>query len=217
MTTRHHPGEVWLLDFALGNLAEPFDTIVAAHAGVCAQCRETIALAEAVGGDLLAALGDAPLAQSAAAVVGRFEARDTPCLPGTRAPAAITEEGLELFIATCLERSAQALPWRRLGQGLRICRLGEQDGLSMWMLRAAPGTVLPRHRHAGSELTLVLKGAYFCGSEIYRAGDVEDADEDTLHQPVVTGDGECICLAVTEGRLRFEGWLPRLLQPFLKI
>lgn len=87
----------------------------------------------------------------------------------------------------------------------------------MWLLRAAPGTVLPRHRHAGSELTLVLEGAFFCGSEIFRAGDIEDADEAVHHQPVVTHDGECICLAVTEGSLRFDDWLPRLLQPFIGI
>jgi putative transcriptional regulator len=217
MKVQHHPGEAWLLDFALGNLAESFDTIIAAHVGVCAQCRAAITLAEVFGGELLAGLESAPLTLAADAIPDRYEAADSACLPGTRAPAAVTDDSLEFFVSTYLERSAAALPWRRIGHGLRICRLGEQAGLRMWMLRAAPGTVLPRHRHAGSELTLVVKGAYFCGSEIYRAGDVEDADEETLHQPMVTGDGECICLAVTEGNLRFEDWLPRLMQPFIGI
>ena len=64
---------------------------------------------------------------------------------------------------------------------------------------------------------MVLKGGYFCGSQIFRAGDIEDADEDTTHRPVVTDDGECICLAVTEGELQLKSWLPVLVQPFVGI
>ena len=40
-----------------------------------------------------------------------------------------------------------------------------------------------------------------------------EADAETEHQPVVDADGECICLAAVEGRLRLGGFLGRLLQP----
>jgi hypothetical protein len=59
------------------------------------------------------------------------------------------------------------------------------------------------------------EGAYFCGSTIFRPGDIEEADESKEHQPVITRDGECICLAVTEGPLRFTRWLPRIVQPLI--
>jgi len=216
MNPQHHPSEAWLLDFALGNLHSSFETVIAAHVGACDECRRGVAAAEAFGGELLADAGHAPLALAANDIPGRFEAADSRSRPGSRAVAA-GAEGFEFFVATYLETSSHALPWKRLGQGFRICRLATAEPYRMWLLRAAPGTVLPRHRHVGSELTLVLEGAFFCGSEIYRAGDIEDADEAVHHQPVVTHDGECICLAVTEGSLRFDDWLPRLLQPFIGI
>lgn len=37
------------------------------------------------------------------------------------------------------------------------------------------------------------------------------------HQPVVTGDGECICFAATEGTLKFLDLLPCLAQRLIGI
>lgn len=216
-THQHHPGEAWLLDYALGNLPECFETVIGAHVQVCEHCRESIAAAEVFGGELLAGAATAPLTLTPDAIAWRTEADDTPVSPASRAVTVGSRDSFDYFVTTYLKCSADALPWKRLGKGLQICLLNQQLPYKIWMLRAAPGTVLPRHTHAGSELTLVMKGAYFCGADIFRAGDIEDADEETLHQPVVTGDSECICLAVTDGNLRFEGWLPRLLQPFVGI
>ncbi|MGR8920403.1 MAG: ChrR family anti-sigma-E factor [Gammaproteobacteria bacterium] len=218
-TTQHHPSESWLLDYAVGNLPEMFETVIRAHVGACAECREAVHAAEAFGGELLAAM-TAPGSNgglSAAHICDHYEQGGGLERPASRAFDGALTDDLEQFVGTYLHSSLDALPWRRLGAGLKICQLSEQDGARMWMLRGEPGTVLPEHTHAGSELTLVLKGAYFCGSDIYRAGDIEDADETVDHQPVITRDGECICLAVTEGNLRFHGWLPRLAQPFIGI
>ena len=120
-------------------------------------------------------------------------------------------------IAQFLDCGISALPWRPAGRSLQVARLRAEDEQRLWLIKAAPGTVLPRHSHSGSELTLVLKGAFFSGDTIYSAGDIEDADESTDHQPVVTRDGECLCLAVTEGPLRFRRWTHRLAQGYLGI
>lgn len=218
----HHPHEVRLLEYASGTLSPLFSDIVRAHLGVCGHCRDALAFAEKLGGDMLglvrpATTGAGFSAESAARIAadcdlgsddnGAISLLDT--LPQAR--------DIEQLVATYLDSSLDALPWKRSGKGLALCRLSHDGDARMWLLRGAPGTVLPDHTHRGDELTLVLKGAYFCGNEIYRAGDIEDADEDTTHQPVITRDGECICLAVTEGALRFQHWLPRLAQPFLGI
>jgi putative transcriptional regulator len=42
-------------------------------------------------------------------------------------------------------------------------------------------------------------------------------DEEVNHQPVVDQDGECVCLAAVEGRLRLSGWIGRLIQPLIGI
>jgi putative transcriptional regulator len=124
---------------------------------------------------------------------------------------------LQTLVAQYLECGISALPWRSAGRGLAIAKLRATRDERLWLLRAAAGTVLPRHTHSGSELTLVLKGAFFNRDRIYAAGDMEDADETTDHQPVVTNEGECLCLAVTEGPLRFRALLPRLAQSYLGI
>lgn len=218
MNLEHHPSEAWLLDYATGNLGELHEAILRAHISVCADCRGDIAFAERLGGELLRALPAAPLTRSARDICEHHEQErpGTRGMPPSRALASAAGD-IEQVVATWLDSSLDALPWRQVGRGLALCRIREQDGIRLWLLRGRPGTVLPTHTHAGSELTLVLKGAYFCGSTIYRAGDIEDADEATEHQPVITRDGECICLAVTEGRLRFRDWAPRLLQPFVGI
>jgi putative transcriptional regulator len=124
---------------------------------------------------------------------------------------------LQTLVAQYLECGISALPWRSAGRGLAVAKLRATENERVWLLRAAAGTVLPRHTHPGSELTRVLKGAFFNRDRIYAGGDVDDAEETTDHQPVVTNEGECICLAVTEGPLRFRALLPRLAQSYLGI
>ena len=223
MNPSHHPSEAWLLDFALGNLTPSFETVLNAHVGSCAECRENVRLAEMLGGEILSGLSASHLSTSidTAELVSMHSSSEATehraSEPSSRALETVAPESFEHFVKTYLHSSINGLRWRTLGKGLQICQLSNEDDVRLWMLKAQPGTVLPEHSHIGSELTMVLKGAYFCGSEIFRAGDIEDADEETQHRPVVTQDSECICLAVTEGNLQFKSLLPRLVQPLIGI
>ncbi len=219
MTLDHHPGEAWLLDYSLGHLPELFDAVLRAHIDVCAQCRANVAFAERLGGEMLATLTPRVAVPEVRyrEICDNYEQVGSAAGSVSRVRDSAHDGDIEDIVQTYLNSSLDALRWRHIGKGLRLCRLAEGDGSRMWMLRGDAGVVLPAHTHSGSELTLVLKGAYFCGSNIFRAGDIEDADESTEHQPVITRDGECICLAVTEGALRFRGLLPRLAQPFIGI
>ena len=221
MTPNHHPSEAWLLDFALGNLSPAFETVLNAHIGTCEECQNNVRLAESFGGEILAGLpghsSTVDVKTISAHLTLEKEQENRVSMATSRAIETVAAESFEHFVETYLNSSIGALRWRTLGRGLNICRLSSDHDVRLWMLKAQAGTVLPDHSHSGSELTMVLKGAYFCGSEIFRAGDIEDADESTIHRPVVTGQGECICLAVTEGNLKFQSWLPRLVQPLIGI
>ena len=221
MKINHHPGDSWLMDYALGNLDNRFDTVLRTHLAVCSSCRESVSVAEQFGGELLATLmPEAPSANAAASartICDNHEQQSTDDCEISRAADIAVGDDIEQFVKTFLDSSLDALPWRGIGKGLKLCRLGTTEDVRLWMLRGSPGTVLPEHTHTGGELTLVLKGSYFCGNRIYGPGDIEDADESTEHQPVITRDGECICLAATEGPLRFRAWLPRTLQPLIGI
>lgn len=66
-------------------------------------------------------------------------------------------------------------------------------------------------------MTLVLHGAFADETACFQRGDIEIADEDVEHQPIAQPGQDCICLAVTDGPLKFRAILPRLAQPFLRI
>jgi putative transcriptional regulator len=212
-----HPDAAWLIDYACGNLSRGFELVVSAHVMACAQCAEDVRSAERLGAELM--LDSAPTSPrlSASSIIDAEPREPTWLLgrPGLAAPRA--GSSLQSFVDAYLDCGLSALPWRKAGRGLQIAKLRAEDDERLWVLRAEPNTVLPQHGHAGSELTLVLKGAYFNGDTIYAAGDLEDANETTEHQPIVTRDGECICLAATEGLLRFKSWPPRLAQRYLGI
>jgi putative transcriptional regulator len=85
------------------------------------------------------------------------------------------------------------------------------------LLRIPAGTKLPDHGHRGTELTLVLKGAFRDEEDRFGAGDIEVANEEMHHKPIAEDGEPCICLAATDAPLRFKSFLPRIAQPFLKI
>ena len=56
MKINHHPDDATLLAYAAGTLSEGFSLVVAAHLEYCPRCRNNLAQAEALGGELMAAL-----------------------------------------------------------------------------------------------------------------------------------------------------------------
>ena len=110
------------------------------------------------------------------------------------------------------------LKWRRLGVRAYHIPIGVHDNeTQVRLLKIAAKTPVPTHGHHGSELTLVLHGSLCEGSAVFTRGDVVAADESVEHQPVSGPNEDCICLAVTDAKLRFKSLIARLAQPFLRI
>ena len=63
----------------------------------------------------------------------------------------------------------------------------------------------------------MLTGSFSDSLGRYRAGDCVEMGDEVDHRPVVDRDGECICLAAVEGRLRLSGWIGRLIRPLIGI
>jgi putative transcriptional regulator len=213
MSPIHHPSEEFLLQYASGAATEPFALLVATHLAYCAECRATVAEAEAIGGALLA-----DLAPEAASTVG-LDSEVEAILARASGQTAVKRRASTLAgpLGDYLADLENA-PWRALGPGIRHCVLAtDRYGAAARLLRIAPGRSVFEHTHAGSELTLVLQGAYAAGGEHFQAGDVECADENTLHRPVADPGETCICLAVTDAPLRFQNLLGRAMQPFIGI
>jgi anti-sigma factor ChrR (cupin superfamily) len=77
--------------------------------------------------------------------------------------------------ADLLEGGWRALAFSPFREGVEICWLQKGDSAddpSLALLRYAPGSSVPRHRHAGLETVVVLDGAQNDEAGEYRAGAV---------------------------------------------
>lgn len=217
-----HPDDELLLAWVAGSLEPAPALVVEAHVEHCARCRSTVSTLEAAGGVLLdqiepidlevgafsrtlARIDATPQAARPVASRGRAEAA-RPDLPGgLRWPRSL--------------RGCRIGPWRRIGPGMRWSRVlvPGHPGANAFLLRMAAGKTLAAHTHGGRELTLVMHGAFDDGRAVWRAGDFDATDEGIHHRPVVTAEGECICLVSVEGRVRFDGWIARRLGAWMGI
>ena len=207
---RHHPAAALLLAHAGGTLGTGPALLIDAHLECCARCRREFHDFERVGGRLLAQEQGQPLGAGALeAVLGRLDDRPSP--PPT--PLVLRKPPLP---AGCdwprALRHCHVSRWRPMGPGMRWSRVTVpyDPQANVLLLRIGAGRCLPRHTHAGTELTQVLHGAFDDGRAVFAEGDFDEADEDVLHQPVVQARGECICLAAVDGRLVFESWIASL-------
>ena len=215
MSTTHHPSEETLAAFMDGTLDEGRRIVIAAHMELCASCRRLTQAIDALGGAQLEQLPASTL--HAAALEGTLACLDAP-LP-TRRPAPLADHtGLPMQLRALAPY--QLGPWRWIGPGVHwrsVALPDETSGSRLFLLKAAPGTHLPHHAHEGTELTVILKGAFNHSGARFGVGDCDDADDTVEHLPVVGEEEECICLVAMHGRIRMLSLLGRLIQPFVRM
>jgi putative transcriptional regulator len=211
MTIKHHPSDATLAAYASGTLDQARGLVVATHVSLCAQCRAAVKKFESVGGAVLEESEPAALSpdalQRAMAALGPLQIVQ-PAIGGENAPE----------FPEPLSRYAMG-PWRWIGRGVqwRAVDVASDDGVRVFMLKAVPGTRLPRHRHTGTEWTCVFEGAFTHHLGRYGAGDFDEADETVEHDPMVDPEEGCVCLVALQGHIELQGWLGRLIQPFIRI
>jgi len=216
VTTRHHVSDDLLVGYESGSLAEGWSLAVATHLALCPECRWRARQAAAIGGAMFEEIEPVAVEVSSLdAVLARIAIPETSWEPAAAAPdQAVIPGPLRHYVGGDVSR----IPWRRLGMTARHLPIKTADKeTSVRLLCIRAGEPVPRHGHRGAELTVVLTGALVDGSEVFRRGDVEEADETVEHQPAAGPGEDCICLAVTDAPLRFKNLVARLVQPFLRI
>jgi putative transcriptional regulator len=222
----HHPSLELLLDYAAGSTGEAAGLALATHLALCPECREVVAQLESVGGALLEAIEPAAVPPDALDnLLARLDKPVPVQVPDRRFPAdaamlgpvpAPVPQPLRGYIGQDLE----TMRWKRVMRGVEQADVaidrGRTGNVRARLLRIAPGVRVPRHTHAGTEMTLVLAGGFSDGDRQYRRGDFSFGDGATDHSPVADDDGECLCLTVTDAPLRLTGPLMRLLNPFIR-
>lgn len=215
MTVRHHPSPELLLRHAAGRLPAAAALLIDSHFALCAACERVGGATMALGGALLERLPPSELdAQLFERTLARLDEAVPvpPAAPIRRSPA----PNLGLTLPAPLSGRAVS-GWRWMGPGVAFAplRVPEDRAAKLLLLRIGAGRRMPRHGHGGTELTLVLQGAFEDENDSYTVGDIAEEDRESRHTPVVTGDRTCVCLTAIEGRLRPESLVGRLVQPFL--
>ena len=219
MNLHHHLDGATLLRYAAGDLDEAFSVVVASHLSMCDECRHALHLAEEVGGRLLDETDQVDMSAGAfERLMERVDA-DGEQAPDKREIRSADNGDVPAPLRRFVGSSLSEIAWKTVspGVGRHVLELPTSPGSSLYMLRIAAGKAVPEHGHGGSEMTLVLSGAYRDELGRFGPGDIADLDEHVEHQPKVETGAPCICLVATEAPTRYKGFFSRLLQPLVGI
>ena len=192
---------------------------VATHISMCDKCRAALESFDAVGGALLEDSSQASVeadALSRTLSMIRSDPQATEPQQADQQPLDKTRE-IPAPLADYIGDRFEDITWKSIGMGVKQSILETSDDATARLLYIPPGTAVPDHSHSGTELTLVLQGAFADEDDYFAAGDIEVADGDVEHAPVAADGEPCICLAVTEAPLKFSKFFHKAVQPFLNI
>jgi putative transcriptional regulator len=212
---KHHLTDDLLMGYSAGALPEAFNVVVATHISLCDECRARLGSFDAVGGSVMENTDAVAMADdSLSAVMAMIETTpDVSALAPTPRTSSIFPTPLQDYVTGTLDD----VKWRKIGGGVSQAILPTSKDATVRLLKIPAGTAVPDHGHRGTELTLVLQGAFRDEHDRFGAGDIEVANEDMHHTPVAEDGLDCICLSATDAPLKFNGLLPRIAQRFVGI
>lgn len=212
-----HPDQFLLQDYAAGDVPGAVALTLAVHLEYCPRCRADSRQLNALGGSLLEDLDPLPVGEDAFAQLMRRVDGEAPAAHAPVAAPRDRSDALPRALSTLIPDGLEALAWNRIGR-LRSTRLAFGDRrreVGLQHIRAG-GRVL-EHDHRGTEITVVLRGRFSDADGMYQPGDYLVRGPGEVHRPVAAEDVDCLCLAVLDAPLRFNGLLGRVANPFMRI
>ncbi|MEP2640897.1 ChrR family anti-sigma-E factor [Roseobacter sp.] len=214
---KHHLNDAILMAYAAGSLPEAFNLMVASHLSLCDTCRAKAETYEALGGEVLEQMqanAAIPLdAVSLDATLALIAGGPVDTVPPMAHSCGVLPRPLRDYVGGDLND----VRWKPIGMGVKQAILPTSRDASARLLLIPAGTAMPDHGHHGTEMTMVLKGAFQDDDAYFARGDVEIAGSDLHHTPVADIHEDCICLAVADAPLQFDRLIPKIAQRFLRI
>lgn len=216
MKPSRHLDETTLLSYSAGSLPTAMNVVASAHLSRCRVCRDNLIQIDHIGGVLLQQQQTETVVSDSArqAMMALLDKMPDPVIEpfDTESMPSDDPDLLPAPLHPWFGTSMQALRWRWVAPGVHRIRAADVSDGDLMLLKIAPGSKLPLHSHGGSELTMILDGAYDDLLGHFGPGDVADLDEDTWHQPVTSPGIPCVCVAATDAPLVFSGRIARALQ-----
>lgn len=197
-----------LARYVAGTLPTPARVLVEAHLELKPDNRIKVANLEAMAGLELSAIDPVALddrdAMLAAVLNSRIPEASTVV---QRSEARIFPKALYDFVGF----DAGDVPWRTKMPGFKEYELGDIEGCHVNLFWIKPGRTVPAHTHEGSELSLVLDGAFSDARGYYGRGDISVADDSVDHRPSADTGRPCIGFAVMDAPLKLTGSFRQLI------
>ncbi|MDO9440928.1 MAG: ChrR family anti-sigma-E factor [Beijerinckiaceae bacterium] len=206
------PVDALLAAYCAGALDPSLHALVASHLLIKPESRSFVAALESLAADEMAKAQPEPLARRDEMLSRIFATGPAPVRPPvTHAASSILPPPLRHYLG----RDLDAIRWRTKLPGVKEYRIEGKGRGEASLLWVKAGRRMPSHTHEGSEVTLVLQGAFSDVTGHYGRGDIAIAESDLDHIPVTDADADCICFAVTDAPLHLTGPFGRLLDMFL--
>ena len=196
-----------LARYVAGTLPTPARVLVEAHLELKPDNRIKVANLEAMAGLELTAIDPVALDDRDAMLAAVL---------GSDAPGSATLRGGEerVFPKALYDFvgfDARDVPWRTKMPGFKEYELGDIEGCHVNLFWIKPGRTVPAHTHEGSELSLVLDGAFSDARGHYGRGDISVADDSVDHRPSADTGRPCIGFAVMDAPLKLTGSFRQLI------
>ena len=206
-----------ITDYALGTLSPAKHVMLACQSEISEDVAERVAFQEEIAASLIedgAGESLSPL----------FMGNVLAALPPQEgaSPSASEQYGLApKSLRHMLGHGLKDMKWKSLVPGVAVHDiLGNRktvNGDRLYLLKAKGGMRMPDHGHNGEEWTLILTGSYTVGEKRFTRGDMHIEGEDEIHAPHIDEGEDCICLVMTQGPLKMQGWLPKVVQKVVGI
>ena len=209
-----------LLQYSAGNLDAPMSILVASYLTLEPEARKKLDFADNLNASIIDS--EDPVDMSEDSVHSLMDILDNDTVVELVAEEPVDEivscsdVDLPLPLRRALSSDVDDLKWSFSYPGVKSSKIKAAESSSdIRLLKIQPGKSAPRHAHEGIEATLVLRGAFIDGGEVYSRGDLAIADGKVEHRPKAVGDEVCLCLAVTSGSLKFKDRFGRVLKDFI--
>jgi putative transcriptional regulator len=200
-----------LARYVAGTLPAPVNMAVGAHLELKQDNRAFVGSLETLAGETVENMPGTEVSKREKRLEMIFSYEQEP-----QAPNLDSERGMiPASLAALVPHDIGAIPWRTKMPGYKECALGVIEGCEVNLLWIRAGRKMPAHTHEGSEITLVLDGAFSDSRGRYGRGDIALADEDVDHSPIAENDRPCICLAITDAPLRLTGSYRQFFSEFI--
>lgn len=203
--------DLLMMDYACGKIDRALRLVVDSHLALSATARREAALLDCVGGALIEdECGAAAMSLgSLQNVLARLETLPPASCARKHSPGVIDDLPLPPALCRYVREMMgdRPLRWQTVGWGLKVLPLpGVCARRRAFIVRALPGAALPRHRHAATEITLVLRGGYRDEYNVYGPGDLAVMEAGSAHRPVIDPEQGCEALVLSGAAPGVRGW-----------